>query len=153
MKPHAAPSPVRRHGHGHGHGGHRRNARPNAGFVMLEALVASLIFAVGVLGVVGLQASMTQAQTSSQFRGEATYLASELIGLLWADVPGLANYNTAQCAAYARCNDWATKVARTLPGATSAVAVDTGTGVVTISISWTTRTGVQTYTTSSAVAA
>lgn len=120
---------------------------------MLEALVAGLIFAVGVLGIVGLQASMTQAQTSSQFRGEATHLAGELIGLLWADLPGLTNYNTAQCAGYARCADWAAKVARTLPGSTTAVAVNAGTGVVTISISWTTRTGVQTYATSSAVVA
>lgn len=131
----------------------RRAARRSGGFVMLEALVAGLIFAVGVLGVVGLQASMSQAQTTSQFRGEATYLASELIGLLWADLPGLTNYNTAQCAGYARCNDWANKVTRTLPGATTAVAVNAGTGVVTISITWTTRTGVQSYTTSSAVVA
>ena len=129
----------------------RRSTRYSAGFVMLEALVGGLIFAVAVLGLVGLQASMTQTQTSSQFRAEATYLASELIGLLWADVPGLNNYNTAQCAAYARCNDWAAKVTRTLPGATSAVAVDATTGVVTISISWATRSGTQTYTTSSAV--
>jgi type IV pilus assembly protein PilV len=135
------------------HARRRRGARRNAGFVMLEALVAGLIFAVGVLGVVGLQASMTQSQTTSQFRGEATHLAGELIGLLWADLPGLTNYNTAQCAAYARCNDWANKVARTLPGATTAVAVNAGTGVVTISISWTTRSGVQTYSTNTSVVA
>lgn len=131
----------------------RHATRRSGGFVMLEALVAGLIFAVGVLGIVGLQASMTQAQTSSQFRGEATHLAGELIGLLWADLPGLTNYNTAQCAGYARCNDWANKVARTLPGAATVVAVNAGTGVVTISISWATRAGVQTYTTSSAVVA
>lgn len=128
----------------------RRNA---GGFVMLEALVGSLIFAIGVLGIVALQASMMQAQTGGKFRGDATYLASELVGLLWADLPNLTSYNTAQCSGYTRCSDWAAKVGRTLPGGTTTVAVNATTGVVTISISWTTRSGVQTYTTTSAVTA
>ena len=131
----------------------RRGRRSAGGFVMLEALVGGLIFAIGVLGVVSLQASMTQAQTVGQFRGDATYLASELVGLLWADQPNLVRYDSAQCSGYPRCDDWAAKVGRTLPGGTTSVAVDAGTGVVTISISWSTRSGVQTYRTSSAVTA
>jgi len=103
--------------------------------------------------IVGLQSAMTQAQTVGKFRGDATYLASELVGVLWADLPNLNNYNTAQCSSYARCSEWAAKVARSLPGGTATVAVNATTGVVTISISWATRSGVQTYSTSSAVAA
>lgn len=130
--------------------GRLRTAR---GFVMLEALVAGLIFAIGVLAIVGLQSAMTQAQTVGKFRGDATYLASELVGVLWADLPNLNNYNTAQCSGYTRCSEWAAKVARSLPGGAATVAVNATTGVVTISISWATRSGVQTYSTSSAVAA
>jgi type IV pilus assembly protein PilV len=129
----------------------RRAVRGVQGFVMLEALVGGLIFAVGVLGVVALQASMTQAQTVGKSRGDATYLASELVGLLWSDLPNLASYNTAQCSSYARCSDWSDKVGRTLPGGTPTVAVNATTGVATISIAWATRSGTQTYATTTAV--
>ena len=131
----------------------RGSSRRSGGFVMLEALVGGLIFAVGVLGVVGLQASMTQAQTIGKFRGDATYLASELVGLLWTDLPNRNSYNTAQCSSYARCSDWTAKVGRALPGGATTVVVNATTGVVTISISWTTSAGVQVYTTTSAVTA
>jgi type IV pilus assembly protein PilV len=128
----------------------RRSAR-RRGFVMLEALVGATVFAIGVLGVVALQASMTQAQSVGKLRGDAIYLADELVGLLWADLPSRASYTTANCSGYARCADWSAKLARTLPGGTSTVAVNTTTGVVSVSISWTTRAGTQTYATSTAV--
>jgi type IV pilus assembly protein PilV len=118
---------------------------------MMEALVGATVFALGVLGVVALQASMTQAQTVGKLRGDAIYLADELIGRLWADLPGRASYASAACAGYARCADWSAKVARTLPGGASVVTVNTGTGEVTISISWSTRAGTQTYATTTAV--
>ena len=134
------------------HPSKRRSRRDAAGFAMLEALVGGLIFAIGVLGVVGLQSSMTQTQTIGKFRGDATYLANELIGLMWVDSqPNRASYSSALCSGYTRCSDWAAKVGRQLPGSTTAVAVNGATGVVTISITWTTRSGVQTYTTSSAI--
>ena len=131
---------------------HRRpDARSARGFVMLEALVGGLIFAVGVLGVVALQASMTQAQTVGKSRADAIYLADELVGLLWSDLPNLNSYNSAQCSGYARCSDWSDKVGRALPGGTPAVAVNATTGVATISIAWSTRSGTQTYATTTAV--
>lgn len=122
------------------------------GVVLLEVLVAILIFMIGVLGVVGMQTAMTQAQTVGKFRADATYLANELVGLLWADLPNLATYNTAACAGNARCSEWSAKVGRSLPGGTSTVVVDAA-GVVTIAISWTAPAGVQTYRITSAVAA
>ena len=129
----------------------RRTARGTRGFVMLEALVGGLIFAVGVLGVVALQASMTQAQTVGKSRADAIYLADELVGLLWSDLPNLNSYNSAQCSGYARCSDWSDKVARALPGGTPTVTVNASTGVTTIAIAWSTRSGTQTYATTTAV--
>lgn len=127
--------------------------RPARGAVMMEALIAALIFAVGVLGVVMLQASMTQAQTVGKFRGDAVYLADELVGLLWSDSPGnLVKYTTATCSTHRRCQDWSEKVGSVLPGGTPAVAVNGATGVVTVSISWSTRNGTQKYDTTAVVA-
>jgi type IV pilus assembly protein PilV len=105
------------------------------GFALLEVLVALLITAIGVLGVVGLQGAMTRAQTSTTFRGEAAYLAQQLIGGMWVDRNNLATYATANCGA--RCADWQDRVASRLPGGTSTVTVNAATGVVTIEIRWT----------------
>lgn len=121
------------------------------GVVLLEALIAMLIFVIGVLGVVGLQTSMTKAQTSAKFRGDASYLASQLVGTMWGDVPNLASYATASCAGYARCNDWKIKVAELLPGGGVTVKVEAG-NVVTITIDWTVPgEGVHKYTTATAI--
>lgn len=128
-----------------------RRRRFEAGFAVLEVLVAMLVFAAGVLGVVGVQAAMSRAQTLAKLRVDATYLTTELVGLMWADRPNLANYASASCATFTRCNDWSQKVARALPGASTTVSVDAATGVVSIAISWTTNQGTHTYRSSTAV--
>jgi type IV pilus assembly protein PilV len=129
----------------------RRSPRAaHSGAILIEALVGILIFAIGVLGIVGLQASMTKAQTSSKFRGDAAYLASALIGTMWADniALNLPKYATAQCAGYNPCNDWKNKVAAALPGGTSVVAVDAANNV-SVTIQWTLpNEGSHSYTTS-----
>jgi type IV pilus assembly protein PilV len=105
------------------------------GFALLEVLVALLVTAVGVLGVVGLQGAMTRAQTSTTFRGEAAYLAQQLIGGMWVDRANLAAYATATCGT--TCEDWQNRVASRLPSGASTVTVNAATGVVTIEIRWT----------------
>lgn len=120
-------------------------SRLASGFVLIEVLISALIFAVGVLSLVGLQASMTRAQTESKIRADAAYLATELVGLMWADVSNLANYSTASCASHAQCNSWKTKVEHALPSGSSAVSVNTTAGNdqgrVTIEITWTSVSG------------
>lgn len=141
-------------------------ARPyRRGFVLIEALVALLIFSFGVLGIVGLQASMTKAQTQSKFRADASLLAQRLIGTMWSDKDTLVNYNAANCAGHSRCSEWAAQVAAALPAGTPTVTVTalpggtvaaTGKVIaadVTISIAWTPPNEQQhTFITSSAVA-
>ena len=125
----------------------RRLARGSA---MLEAIVALTLFGTGVLGLVGLQARMVTAQTEGNLRADAVYLTSELVGAMWADVPNLARYATAQCASHARCKRWSDKVAATLPAGTAAVTVNNG--IVTITLTWSPPNyGTHTYTTSTAI--
>jgi type IV pilus assembly protein PilV len=137
---------------------HRRLRRPRRsgqGIALIEALVALLLFAFGVLGIVGLQTSMTRAQSSAKFRGDASYLASELLGTMWSDIPNLAQYDTAsaRCDAYARCLAWKTKVQSAMPGQVPEVAAD-ATGAVTITIHWAVPgEGAHQYVTSSSVQA
>jgi type IV pilus assembly protein PilV len=55
------------------------------GVVLLEALVAILLFSMGVLALVGLQAAMIKNTSESKFRAEASYIAQQWIGRMWAD--------------------------------------------------------------------
>lgn len=143
----------------------RRGARRTLrGFMLLEVLVAMLIFSIGVLGIVGLQAAMTKAQTGSKFRADASFLAQRVIASMWSDRAGLTNYATANCGSYTRCTEWTTEVARALPNGAAAVTVtalpdgtDPATGAVvaadvTVTITWTPPNEQQhTFTTTSSV--
>lgn len=64
------------------------------GVVIVEAMVAILLFSIGVLAIAGLQASMIQNSSESKFRAEANYLAQQMIGRMWSDLGGtvLTNY-------------------------------------------------------------
>jgi type IV pilus assembly protein PilV len=64
----------------------RRTPRSaQSGAFLLEALVGILIFAFGVLGIVGLQAQSMRTTNESQYRAEAAYLANTLLSEMWAD--------------------------------------------------------------------
>jgi type IV pilus assembly protein PilV len=53
------------------------------GSFLLEALIAILIVALGVLGSVGLLARSMQDIDDAKYRGEAAFLANQLIGQMW----------------------------------------------------------------------
>ncbi len=54
-----------------------------AGFTLLEVLVAILLFSIGVLGLVGLQARATQVSIAAEDTNRAALLASEMATLMW----------------------------------------------------------------------
>lgn len=131
---------------------HLPGPRRARGFMLIEALVALLIFAFGVLGIVGLQASMTKAQTQSKFRADAALLAQQVIGTMWADAGNLGSYVPAACTGYARCNDWQTRVASALPNGTTQITLNSPTEVQ-VTIRWTPPNEAQhTYSTTTTVA-
>jgi type IV pilus assembly protein PilV len=55
------------------------------GVVIIEALIAILIFSFGVLGIVGMQANMVKNTSDSKFRSDAGYIAQQQIGLMWVN--------------------------------------------------------------------
>jgi type IV pilus assembly protein PilV len=117
----------------------RRAARSAAGgVVLIEALVGLLIFSFGVLGLIGLQASMSKAQTGAKFRADASNLTAELLGVMWSDSAAhLSQYASASCDDYSRCADWKRKLQTQLPAADATVTVDATSGEVNITIVWT----------------
>lgn len=60
-----------------------REAAQQQGFALLEVLVAVLIFSVGILALVGMQATATRYATDSQFRSTASYLANQRMAEIW----------------------------------------------------------------------
>lgn len=66
-----------------------------SGVMLIEALIALLIFSIGILGIVGLQSSAVTASSDAKYRSEAALLANELIGSMWASDRTQANLQTA----------------------------------------------------------
>ncbi|WP_271010385.1 type IV pilus modification PilV family protein [Paucibacter sp. B51] len=86
--------------------------------MMLEVLVALLVFALGVLGLVGLQATAVKQAGQAKYRSDAALLANQLIGSMW-----VGNRNLAELQAEFSSADegagyklWLEKVSATLPG-------------------------------------
>ena len=65
---------------------------PQRGVVLLEALIAILLFSMGVLAIVGLQATMVKNVADSKYRAEAGNIAQQRIGMMWADPDHLTDY-------------------------------------------------------------
>ena len=55
------------------------------GAFLLEALIGILIFSLGILGIVGLQARAIRSTNDAEYRAEAVYLANSLISQMWSD--------------------------------------------------------------------
>lgn len=62
------------------------------GVMLIEALVAILIFSLGVLGIVGMQAQVLRHQTDSKMRIDAAYVADQTVNQIWVDRGNLSGY-------------------------------------------------------------
>jgi type IV pilus assembly protein PilV len=128
--------------------GSTRNQSWSAGFVLLEVLIAILIFSIGIVGLIGLQAMSAKNSTDAKYRSEAALLVNQLIGNMWASNRTIAalqsNFNTGG----AGYNTWLSSVTATLPGVTAnsatapTVTVDSA-AVVSIAVHWIAPSDVQ----------
>ena len=100
----------------------RQTAGAQQGVMLLEALIGILIFSIGILALLGMQATAMRATVDAKYRSEAAFLANEIIGTMWVDRTNLASYATASCSGYATCNAWLTRLQAKLPNATGANA-------------------------------
>lgn len=73
--------------------------------MLLEALIGILIFTIGILGLIGLQAVSIKTISEAKYRADAAFLANQIIGRMWADNPGnLASYAHRASAGTSNCN-------------------------------------------------
>lgn len=125
----------------------RKRRSLQAGFTLIEGMVSILIFSIGVLALVGLQSTSVGQAAQAQYRSDASMLANELIGQMWAgeNMPGTADPATfltqlpiAYGAGTAPITAWSARVAAALPGtAANPPTVTFGAnGQVTVRIWW-----------------
>jgi type IV pilus assembly protein PilV len=112
--------------------------RADQGIALIEALVGILLFCIAILGLVGLQAAMTRAQSDAKYRADAAYLANEVVGAIWTDKANIGNYATAPGAVCTsvRCATWVNKVTSALPAGAATIAVTPATGAIDLTVTW-----------------
>lgn len=124
----------------------RRPRGAQGGFTLLEALVAVLIFSIGVLAMIALQVTSIRLSSNAKYRSDASLLANQLIANMWVSDRVPANMQLAFGTGGDKYNEWLAGVQATLPGITAsasapaaasapAVVVD-GDGTVTIELFW-----------------
>lgn len=119
----------------------RSKSRDQAGSVLLEALIAILIFSMGILAIVGMQTTAVKAASDAKYRSDASLLANELIGEMWGTDRIGANLQTSFQTGGARYNIWLNNIVNNniLPGVAATpptVVIDPATGTVTVQVFW-----------------
>lgn len=62
------------------------------GVMLLEGLISLLIFSLGVLAIIGLQASTMKATTQAKTRIDASLIANQRIASIWVDMANKDTY-------------------------------------------------------------
>jgi type IV pilus assembly protein PilV len=92
------------------------------GIALVEALIAILIFSLGILAIVGLQAATLKHTTDAKYRVDASFLANQALGEMWAHRKSIASFAVKD------------EAVPSLPGGKRTVTVDGNS--VTVTISW-----------------
>jgi type IV pilus assembly protein PilV len=104
------------------------------GFLLIEALISILIFSVGLIGLIGLQAMAINNTLHGKYRTEASYLANSIVGQMMVDQSNVAGYADSSTPSANRAA-WDAEVLAALPNAATSVTIVGGTAV-TVVVSW-----------------
>lgn len=127
--------------------------RSQRGSVLLEALFAILIFSIGLLALVALQAVSIKNSIDAKYRSDASYVANQIIAQMWIDRTNLDSYAhytggsacgfTGTPSGNASVTGWATQVVGLLPGSASnktqiqvTTPAGTATRLVKVTVCW-----------------
>lgn len=127
---------------------------PQRGSALLEALIAILIFSMGIIALMGLQAASIKNSIDAKYRADAAYLANQIIGQMWVDRANIDSYAhkpsvgasictpSGAASSYAAVTAWLAQVGTLLPNATTAMqqitvtTPYTNTKQVTVTVCW-----------------
>jgi type IV pilus assembly protein PilV len=129
----------------------RRSRTRQSGSALIEALISILVFSIGVLSLMALQAVSIKNSADAKYRSDASYLAKQIVAQMWVDrsnIDNYAHYPTGTSCAFsgsassvAQVTTWNTQVAAALPGASAAkpqiqVSTVSGTKQVKVTVCW-----------------
>ena len=100
-----------------------RNPTPitaQRGVLLLDAMIGILLFSLGVLAIVSLQGTAAKQVGQAKFRSDASFMADQLIGQMWANRTNIAAYAySGTGSAPSVLSNWITEVNPRLPNATA----------------------------------
>ncbi|MES2936535.1 MAG: type IV pilus modification protein PilV [Pseudomonadota bacterium] len=130
----------------------RTSTSMQRGFTLIEVLVSVLLFSIGILGAVGMQARSIRLSTDAQMRAEAAFLADQLLARMLISDPASATAFNHYATAGATCApggsastnamvvEWLADVTATLPRAQAddqqIVVTGSPANEVTIKLCW-----------------
>lgn len=107
----------------------KSRVQQNSGIALIEALVSILLFSIGALGLLGLQAAATKNSTDAAYRSDAAYLTNQIIGHMWVDRANLDLYShletgsvctfTGSASSNTKVTTWIADAVTLLPAVTS----------------------------------
>lgn len=129
---------------------HQSHPNKQTGSMLLEGLISILLFSIGILAIVGLQAASIKMVGDAKYRSDASLLANQLIGQMWASdrTTTTLQGNFSSGPAGTLYTNWVNSVNASLPGVSGVaanqpiVALTTNTltarpsSIVTVTIYW-----------------
>ncbi len=103
------------------------------GSILLEAMVAMVIFAFGVLALFGMQSVAIKNTSQANYRANAIYLAGQIVSQAQGDINHLADYGDV---ASGKVAPWLVQVQNELPQGDAAVEVNTANSTMTVTVMW-----------------
>lgn len=112
-----------------------------SGMMLIETLIALLVFSFGVLALVGMQARAVSQTSDARYRSDAGFLANQIVGRAWGDIANLASYAYAGGTPGTRVADWVAGIQGTLPGVnlvgdTAPSVVVGANNTITVTVRW-----------------
>jgi type IV pilus assembly protein PilV len=101
----------------------RAAAQKQNGVMLIEAMIGILIFSIGILALIGMQAAAVKNTADARYRSEAAYLANRIVSQMRLDIAQIASYDDALMTAYAPRTTWRSDVQAALPGVDIASSV------------------------------
>lgn len=103
---------------------HQSQPKKQAGSMLLEALISILLFSIGILAIVGLQAASIKMVGDAKYRSDASLLANQLVGQMWASdrTPATLLANFSSNPAGSLYTNWVNSVNAALPGVSGVAA-------------------------------
>jgi type IV pilus assembly protein PilV len=121
--------------------------RYQSGGGLIEGLMSLVVLSIGILGLIGMQATLIQENGESRVRMQAGFYATSVLGMAGANPENVGCFivNSAQSAvcvspdAQTQASSWVQQVTAALPGAAGVppqVAYDNASGQLTVTLRW-----------------